>query len=100
MIVVPSRIGVREYDMMKRQIEGMVGKINGRFGRVQWTPVHYQYRHVPFKSFAALYAASDICLVTPLRDGMNLHPKAHLAGRTDGAGVPIRSEMAGSEREV
>ena len=98
MIVVPSRIGVREYDLMKRQIEEMVGKINGRFGRVQWTPVLYQYRHVPFKSLAALYAASDICLVTPLRDGMNLIAKEYVAARTDGAGVLILSEMAGSAK--
>jgi len=100
MIVVPSRIGVREYDLMKRQIEEMVGKINGRFGRVQWTPVLYQYRHVPFKSLAALYAASDICLVTPLRDGMNLIAKEYVAARTDGAGVLILSEMAGSAKEL
>src|SRR5919109_3434158 len=100
MIVVPSRIGVREYDLMKRQIEEMVGKINGRFGRVQWTPVLYQYRHVPFKSLAAFYAASDICLVTPLRDGMNLIVKEYVAARTDGAGVLILSEMAGSAKEL
>ena len=48
MVVVPSRIGVVQYDLMKRQIEELVGKINGRFGRVGWTPVVYQYRHVPF----------------------------------------------------
>jgi trehalose 6-phosphate synthase/phosphatase len=100
MIVVPSRIGVREYELMKRQIEEMVGKINGRFGRVHWTPVLYQYRHVPFKSLAALYAASDVCLVTPLRDGMNLIAKEYVAARTDGAGVLILSEMAGSAKEL
>jgi trehalose 6-phosphate synthase/phosphatase len=100
MIVVPSRIGVREYDLMKRQIEEMVGKINGRFGHVHWTPVIYQYRHVPFKSLAALYAACDICLVTPLRDGMNLVAKEYVATRTNGTGVLILSEMAGSVKEL
>ena len=100
MVVVPSRIGVREYDLMKRQIEEMVGKINGRFGRVDWTPVIYQYRHVPFKSLVALYAASEICLVTPLRDGMNLVAKEYIATREDGSGVLILSEMAGSAKEL
>jgi trehalose 6-phosphate synthase/phosphatase len=100
MVVVPSRIGVREYDLMKRQIEEMVGKINGRFGRVRWTPVIYQYRHLPFASLAALYAASDICLVTPLRDGMNLVAKEYVATRTDGTGVLILSEMAGAAKEL
>ncbi|HVO95748.1 MAG TPA: bifunctional alpha,alpha-trehalose-phosphate synthase (UDP-forming)/trehalose-phosphatase [Terriglobales bacterium] len=100
MVVVPSRIGVRQYDRMKRQIEEMVGKINGRFGRVHWTPVVYQYRNVPFPSLVALYTASDICLVTPLRDGMNLVAKEYVATRTDGSGALVLSEMAGSVKEL
>jgi trehalose 6-phosphate synthase/phosphatase len=100
MVVVPSRIGVRQYDRMKRQIEEMVGKINGRFGRVGWTPIVYQYRNVPFPSLVALYTASDICLVTPLRDGMNLVAKEYVATRTDGSGALVLSEMAGSAKEL
>jgi trehalose 6-phosphate synthase/phosphatase len=100
MVVVPSRIGVMQYDLMKRQIEELVGKINGRFGRVGWTPVIYQYRHVPFESLAALYAVSDVCLVTPLRDGMNLIAKEYLATRGDGTGMLILSEMAGAAKEL
>jgi trehalose 6-phosphate synthase/phosphatase len=100
MVVVPSRIGVVQYDLMKRQIEELVGKINGRFGRVGWTPVVYQYRHVPFSSLAALYAVSDVCLVTPLRDGMNLVAKEYIASHGDGAGVLILSEMAGAAKEL
>ena len=99
MVVVPSRIGVVQYDLMKRQIEELVGKINGRFGRVGWTPVVYQYRHVPFSSLAALYAVSDVCLVTPLRDGMNLVAKEYVATRA-GGGVLILSEMAGAAKEL
>jgi trehalose 6-phosphate synthase/phosphatase len=100
MVVVPSRIGVVQYELMKRQIEELVGKINGRFGRVGWTPVVYQYRHVPFNSLVALYAVSDVCLVTPLRDGMNLVAKEYVATRGDGAGVLILSEMAGAAKEL
>jgi trehalose 6-phosphate synthase/phosphatase len=100
MIVVPSRIGVVQYDRMKRQVEERVGKINGRFGRVGWTPVMYQYRHVPFSSLAAFYSVSDVCLVTPLRDGMNLVAKEYVATRNDGTGVLILSEMAGSAKEL
>ena len=99
MVVVPSRIGVVQYEVMKRQIEELVGKINGRFGRVGWTPVVYQYRQVAFSSLAALYAVSDVCLVTPLRDGMNLVAKEYVSTRADG-GVLILSEMAGSAKEL
>lgn len=100
MVVVPSRIGVYQYDLMKRQIEELVGKINGRFGRIDWTPVVYQYRHVPFQSLVALYRVSDICLVTPLRDGMNLVAKEYVATRKEGTGILILSEMAGAAKEL
>ncbi|MBX2992658.1 MAG: bifunctional alpha,alpha-trehalose-phosphate synthase (UDP-forming)/trehalose-phosphatase [Bacteroidetes bacterium] len=100
MIVVPSRIGVDDYDLMKRQIEEFVGKINGKFGRVDWTPIIYQYRHVPFEHLVALYSVSDVCLVTPLRDGMNLVAKEYVASKTDGNGVLILSEMAGAAKEL
>lgn len=100
MVVVPSRIGVLQYDLMKRQIEELVGKINGRFGGIGWTPVVYQYRNVPPPSLAALYSVSDVCLVTPLRDGMNLVAKEYVAAQADGEGVLILSEMAGAAKEL
>jgi trehalose 6-phosphate synthase/phosphatase len=52
-----------------------VGNLNGRFGTIHWTPVIYQYRFIPFYPLAGLYKASDVSLVTPLRDGMNLIAK-------------------------
>ncbi len=100
MIVVPSRIGVYRYDRMKRQIEELVGKINGRFGRIDWTPVVYQYRLAPFKSLVALYSISDIGLITPLRDGMNLVAKEYIVAQRDGSGMLVLSEMAGAAKEL
>lgn len=100
MIVVPSRTGVRQYGRMKKQIEETVGRINGKFGTVGWSPIIYQYRAVPFPSLVAYYAASDIALVTPLRDGMNLIAKEYIASRVDGTGVLILSEMAGAAKEL
>ncbi len=100
MVLVPSRIGVEQYDVMKKQIEELVGQINGKFGTVGWTPVIYQYRNLTFEPLAALYAVSDVCLVTPLRDGMNLVAKEYVASRRDGAGVLVLSEMAGAAKEL
>ena len=85
---------------MKSQIDELVGKINGRFGNINWIPVIYQYRYLPFEKLVALYAISDIALVTPLRDGMNLVAKEYLASRTDETGVLILSDMAGASDEL
>jgi len=100
MIVVPSRAGVKQYERMKKQIEEMVGRINGRFGSVGWTPILYQYRALSFHPLVAFYTLSDVALVTPLRDGMNLVAKEYVATRSDDTGVLILSEMAGAAKEL
>jgi trehalose 6-phosphate synthase/phosphatase len=100
MLVVPSRIGIADYEGMKKRIEELVGKINGRFGRIGWSPIIYQYRSLPFQSLVAMYAGSDVALVTPLRDGMNLVAKEYVAARHDKTGVLILSEMAGASKEL
>ena len=100
MLVVPSRIGIADYEGMKKQIEELVGKINGRFGTISWAPIIYQYRSLPFPSLAAMYAISHVALVTPLRDGMNLVAKEYLATRHDKTGVLVLSEMAGASKEL
>jgi trehalose 6-phosphate synthase/phosphatase len=100
MVVVPSRIGVEHYQQMKRQIDELVGKINGRFGNINWTPILYQYKFLSLKPLVALYSIGDVALVTPLRDGMNLIAKEYLATRVDKTGVLILSETAGAASEL
>jgi trehalose 6-phosphate synthase/phosphatase len=100
LVVVPSRIGVEHYQQMKRQIDELVGKINGKFGSVNWTPILYQYRFLSLYPLVALYSVSQVALVTPLRDGMNLIAKEYIAARLDKTGVLILSEMAGASKEL
>jgi trehalose 6-phosphate synthase/phosphatase len=85
---------------MKKRIEELVGKINGRFGTISWVPIIYQYRSLPFQSLVAMYAMSHVALVTPLRDGMNLVAKEYIATRHDQTGVLVLSEMAGASKEL
>ncbi len=100
LVVVPSRVGVEDYQNTKRQIDELVGKINGEFSAVGWTPVFYQYRFLPFEQLTLLYGASHVALITPLRDGMNLIAKEYTASRPDKTGVLILSEMAGASKEL
>jgi trehalose 6-phosphate synthase/phosphatase len=100
LIAVPSRTAVPVYAQLKRIIDELVGRINGRFGSLGWTPILYLYRALPFESLAAHYLAADVALVTPLRDGMNLIAKEYLAARHGSDGVLILSEMAGAAQEL
>lgn len=95
-IAVPSRGQVAEYQEQKREIDEIVGRVNGRFGTSTWTPIRYLYRSVSAGRLAALYRDADVALVTPLRDGMNLVAKEYVACQVDDPGVLILSRMAGA----
>jgi trehalose 6-phosphate synthase/phosphatase len=100
MIVVPSRIGVYQYQKTKNRIDQLVGSINGKYGSIGWSPIIYQFRNLPFDSLSALYSIGDMILVTPVMDGMNLVSKEFLAVHKDHKGVLILSECAGSAEEL
>jgi len=100
MLVVPSRSDVPQYKKLKRETDELVGRINGKFATVSWTPIWYYYRSLPFENLVDLYTSSHIALITPLRDGMNLVAKEYVATRTYADGVLILSEMAGASKEM
>ncbi len=100
LILVPSRATVDQYQHLKEDIDQAVGRINGKFNTLRWTPIHYFYRSLPFNTLAAVYYMADIALITPFRDGMNLIAKEYIATKTDQTGVLILSEMAGAAKEL
>lgn len=100
MVVVPSRDTIEQYQQMKSDIDQTVGKINADFGSISWQPIIYQYRSMPYQELVGMYTASDVALITPVRDGMNLVCKEYVASRKDGKGVLILSEMAGAAAEL
>jgi trehalose 6-phosphate synthase/phosphatase len=99
-LAVPSRVAVRAYRQFRREVNALVGRINGAFGTPSWVPVHYMFRALPERRVLALYRAADVMLVTPIRDGMNLVAKEYVAARTDLRGVLVLSEYAGAAAEL
>jgi trehalose 6-phosphate synthase/phosphatase len=95
-VAVPSRDEVGAYRDVRREVDGLVGRINGRFGTPSWMPIHYLYRAVPPSTLLGLYRAADVMVVTPVRDGMNLVAKEFVTTRTDEGGVLVLSEFAGA----
>ena len=104
LIAVPSRQGVKEYDDLTEEVQREVGAINGEFGKVGHSPVQFLHRGFPISDLAAFYATAEVCLVTPLRDGMNLVAKEFLdCQRPEFSvrpGVLILSEFAGAANEL
>lgn len=100
MVSVPSRTNVSHYKKLKRDTDEIIGRVNGKFATVNWTPIWYYYRSFDFDDLIDFYCLSDIAMVTPLRDGMNLVAKEYLATKVDNKGVLILSELAGASKEL
>ncbi|MDN2567554.1 alpha,alpha-trehalose-phosphate synthase (UDP-forming) [Aquibium sp. A9E412] len=100
-IATPTRQDVDAYAEIRAELEALSGKINGRFADFNWTPVRYIHRAVPREALAALFRASQVGFVTPLRDGMNLVAKEYVAAQDpDDPGVLVLSKFAGAAEDL
>jgi trehalose 6-phosphate synthase len=99
-VVVPSRTLDPDYQNLKEQLDQIVGRINSRFGNAGWIPIHYVFRSLDNTQLVAHYRTSEIALITPLRDGMNLVAKEYCACSVENNGVLILSEFAGAADQL
>ncbi|CAF2065583.1 alpha,alpha-trehalose-phosphate synthase [UDP-forming] 1 [Brassica napus] len=99
-IAVPTRTDVSEYQKLTSQVHEIVGRINGRFGTLTQVPIHHLDRSLDFYALCALYAVTDVALVTSLRDGMNLVSYEFVACQEAKKGVLILSEFAGAAQSL
>ncbi len=100
-IAPPSRSDIETYQAIRKELEGEAGRINGRFAEVDWVPLRYLNKSFQRNVLMPLYAEAQACLVTPLRDGMNLVAKEYVAAQDpEEPGMLILSEFAGAAQEL
>ena len=97
---IPSGETSESFFNLKSKVDELVGRINGNYGSITWTPVRYMNQEFTMDERIELYSLSDIALILPIRDGMNLVAKEFVASRHDGTGVLILSELAGASKEL
>ncbi|KQI73505.1 glucosylglycerol-phosphate synthase [Loktanella sp. 5RATIMAR09] len=99
-VSVAANRNMQAYEEIQSEIEQIAGRINGRFGTLEWQPVTLISRAVPFTQLISYYQAADVAWITPLADGMNLVAKEFIASRIDNSGVLVLSEFAGAAVEL
>ena len=99
-VVVPSRWEIPHYDLLKQEIERLVGEINGEFSRPGWAPVNYHYRHLDRDDLLAYYRTAEVLVVASWKDGMNLVAKEYCASDIEERGVLLLSEFAGAAAQM
>ncbi len=97
---VASASGMRVYKTAQTQIEQLAGKINGRYGNLDWLPIMLYTQPVPLPDLLCYYKAADICWTTPLRDGLNLVAKEYIITHEKQEGVLVLSEFVGAAVEL
>jgi trehalose 6-phosphate synthase len=94
----PSRQGLAEYLAYAADVEHTAERINHAFGSADWTPIVLSVEDDWARSLAAL-TLSDVLLVNPVRDGLNLVAKeGPLLNEVDG--VLVLSRQAGAWEEL
>jgi len=99
-VAVPSRQDVEEYQNLRAVVNELVGRINGKFGTIEFMPIHFMHKSVSFDELIALYAVSDVCLVSSTRDGMNLVSYEYIATQQKRHGVMVLSEFTGAAQSL
>lgn len=99
-VAVPSREDVEEYQNLRAVVNEHVGRINGKFGTIEFMPIHFMHKSVAFDELLALYAVSDVCLISSTRDGMNLVAYEYIAAQQKRCGALILSEFAGAAQSL
>lgn len=100
-IAPPSRGEVHAYEKIREQLDELSGRINGAFAHVDWVPIRYVNQAYPRDGLVGFYRASDVALITPLRDGMNLVAKEFIAAQDpEDPGVLVLSKFAGAAAEL
>ena len=99
-VATPSRERLEDYQRVREEVERIVSRINGNHGSLGRPVVHYIHNGLPFEEIMALYSATDVLLVTALKDGMNLVAKEYVACHSDGSGALVLSEFTGAATQL
>jgi len=95
-----SRSGIPAYRDHQREINGAIDRVNDRFGTDDWTPIVYTDEIYSRAELCSLYRHSDLGLVTPVRDGMNLVAQEYVAAQVENDGVLLLSDLAGASERL
>jgi alpha,alpha-trehalose-phosphate synthase [UDP-forming] len=96
----PSRTHIDAYERINKEIDSLVEEINLRYQADDWVPTVFWREHHGLRRILACYKLANICIVSPLHDGMNLVAKEFIAAQNDLGGMLVLSRFCGSSREL
>lgn len=97
-ILAPSRESIPSYKKLRKSVETITARINHKYGTSDWKPIHILYKSFQRDQIIKFYSRADVCVVTPLDDGMNLVSKEFVvaSSMSQNPGMLVLSQFTGS----
>lgn len=94
--VILYQVAVAGHEKYLQSVMDLTDEVNSRFGNLDYRPVVISTQDVSFEEYLALLSSADACLITSLRDGMNLTLHEYVLCQQGRFGTSIISEFAGT----
>ncbi len=97
-ILAPSREQIPSYQKLKQEVLEKAEEINKKYAKSDWKPLQFIFSVFPRNELINFYSKADVCLITPLDDGMNLVSKEFViaSSMSETPGMLVLSQFAGS----
>ncbi|MBU4372375.1 MAG: trehalose-6-phosphate synthase [Proteobacteria bacterium] len=99
-IAAPSRTHIKRYHDLTGEIDELIERKNWKYAEGDWSPIIYLKRQFTPEEISPYYQLADLCIVSPLHDGMNLVAKEFISAKNDLSGILLLSRFAGAAREL
>lgn len=96
--VVLVQVSLPQHDsgQLEKEISEMIAEINSRHGSLASVPIVYYNHAMTRDEYFSLLILADICLITSVRDGMNLTSHEYIVCQKERKGSLILSEFTGT----
>ncbi|RCH77488.1 hypothetical protein CU098_002830, partial [Rhizopus stolonifer] len=95
-VLIQIALSTSEHNELRAHISDVVSRVNSKFSNLSYQPIVFLHQDITFSQYLALLTCADTCLLTPLRDGMNLTSHEYIACQKETHNPLILSEFTGT----
>ncbi|KAI8347589.1 glycosyl transferase [Choanephora cucurbitarum] len=95
-VLIQIALSTSEHNELRAHISDVVSRVNSKFSNISYQPIVFLHQDISFPQYLALLTCADACLLTPLRDGMNLTSHEYIVCQTETHNPLILSEFTGT----
>ncbi|KAF9364013.1 hypothetical protein BGX34_002776 [Mortierella sp. NVP85] len=95
-VLIQVALSTSEQNEVQGQVSDVVTRINSKFSNLSYQPIVFLRQDITFSQYLGLLTVADLCLITSLRDGMNLTSHEYVVCQEERKNPLVLSEFAGT----